>query len=298
MDERLFITQKQRFSIHDGPGIRMTVFLKGCNLACRWCHNPETQHTGREIQYLESRCRFCGDCVRVCPHGAISVKNGWMTDREKCRLCQRCVNQCDAGALQTVGEYVDVDALAEEAWKDARLFGGSSGITFSGGEPLLQVEPLRRALKKAKEKGLHTAVDTAGNVSWECFPEILPYTDLFLYDVKVMDSRAHRKYTGADNRMILENLEKLSARERTRIWIRMPLIHELNDREEDIRAFLEYYKGLRQIERIDLLPYHSYGMYKAKSLRMQNEKFEEPPKERMEEILQQIKSVNENSYIF
>ncbi len=296
MDERLFITKIQRFSIHDGPGIRMTVFLKGCNLTCRWCHNPETQHTRREIQYLESRCRFCGACVKACPERAITMKNYRRQDREKCRLCQKCVSQCYAGALQTVGEYMNTDAIIGKALTDARIF-GKGGITFSGGEPLLQTGKLKTALKKAKEKGMHTAVDTAGNVSWECFQEILPYTDLFLYDVKSVDRQVHKENTGVDNQTILKNLKKLSATENARVWIRMPFIHGLNDRDEDIEKFLDYYGELGKIERIDLLPYHAYGTYKAKSLCMKEEKFETPSKERMEKILSRIREVHDNTHI-
>ncbi len=296
MGNRLFITKIQRFSIHDGPGIRMTVFLKGCNLACRWCHNPETQHASQEIQYLESRCRFCGICVGLCPTEAITIKDNWRLERKKCTQCQKCVSHCYAGALQTVGEYVDTDTILEKALEDVQLF-GKGGITFSGGEPLLQAGELKAALRKAKEKGMHTAVDTAGNVDWECFREILSYTDLFLYDVKTVDRKAHRDYTGVDNQIILRNLKKLSALEKGRVWIRMPIIHGLNDRDEDIGRFLDYYQELRKIERIDLLPYHAYGTYKAKSLCMKEEKFEAPSKERMESLLTQIREINENTHI-
>ena len=276
MYDQLFISQLQRFSIHDGPGIRLTVFLKGCNLRCAWCHNPETQKNKPELQYLEARCRFCADCVKTCAHGARSIENGKMVFRqERCILCGTCADQCFADALIIAGRWMGIEQIIKTAKKDADIYDHYGGITFSGGEPLLAGEALVNALKLAKDNHLHTAVDTAGNVPWEMLEEILPYTDLFLYDVKAVRNSIHRKYTGVDNQRILDNLIFLT-RKKTKVWIRIPLIHKVNDQREDIAAFEEYYEKLGRVEHVDLLPYHAYGTYKARSLQMEEKTFETP----------------------
>ncbi len=297
MGNKLFISQIQRYSMHDGPGIRTTYFLKGCNLRCQWCHNPETQHRYREIQYMEKRCRGCGVCLNVCPEKAISIKNNrWQLDLEKCAVCGVCVENCYADALQMSGRYVDIRDTLDDACYDDLIFGWG-GITLSGGEPMLQIEEVSEMLKMAKEKGIHTAVDTAGCVSWSNFEKIIPYTDLFLFDVKAVRNHIHKEYTGVANRLILENLKRLSRTGKTEIWIRMPLIHQVNDSDEDISAFTAYYRELGKIERIDLLTYHSYGLYKAQSLQMKAKVFQEPDAGRMQKIKEMIQSVNKNVVI-
>lgn len=297
MGNKLFISQIQRYSMHDGPGIRTTYFLKGCNLRCQWCHNPETQHRYREIQYMEKRCRGCGVCLNVCPEKAISIKNNrWHLDLGKCAACGVCVENCYADALQMSGRYVDIQDTLDDAYYDDLIFGWG-GITLSGGEPMLQIEEVSEMLKMAKEKGIHTAVDTAGCVSWSNFEKIIPYTDLFLFDVKAVRNHIHKEYIGVANRLILENLKRLSWTGKTEIWIRMPLIHQVNDSDEDISAFMAYYRELGKIERIDLLTYHSYGLYKAQSLQMQAKVFQEPDAGRMQKIKEMIQSVNKNVVI-
>ena len=297
MGNKLFISQIQRYSMHDGPGIRTTYFLKGCNLRCQWCHNPETQHRYREIQYMEKRCRGCGVCLNVCPEKAISIKNNrWHLDLGKCAACGVCVENCYADALQMSGRYVDIQDTLDDAYYDDLIF-GCGGITLSGGEPMLQIEEVSEMLKMAKEKGIHTAVDTAGCVSWSNFEKIIPYTDLFLFDVKAVRNHIHKEYIGVANRLILENLKRLSWTGKTEIWIRMPLIHQVNDSDEDISAFMAYYRELGKIERIDLLTYHSYGLYKAQSLQMQAKVFQEPDAGRMQKIKEMIQSVNKNVVI-
>ena len=295
--QELFVSQIQRFSLHDGPGIRTTIFLKGCNLRCKWCHNPETQNLIPEIQYLENRCRKCASCAMTCPQKALTIKpEGWSLDKEHCNNCMICVSNCYANALQISGSYEASEELVAQAKRDQRIF-GEGGVTFSGGEPMLQIDILEYALKEAKKQKLHTAVDTAGNVPWDFFERIIPYTDLFLFDIKGMKPEVHKQYTGVDNTRILENIKKLSFEKDTRIWIRMPLVEGVNASENDIDDFLAFYLQLGSIDRIDLLPYHSYGTYKAKSLQMPEEVFETPSPEKMERIRMKIKTVNENVFV-
>lgn len=243
----------QRGSFVDGPGIRTTVFFKGCNLNCKWCHNPESQNKDKQILIYEEKCTGCGKCRKVCPNNF-----------EKCDFCGKCAIYCPNDAREVCGREYLAEEILSEILKDKSFYGNEGGVTFSGGECMLKIEFLKQLLISCKENGIHTAVDTAGNVPWESFEKILEYTDLFLYDVKCADAKLHKKWTGVDNRLILDNLSKLSQKG-AKLWIRIPVISGVNDSELEMK---EIGKILRTIkaERIELLPYHAMGLSKYKAV--------------------------------
>lgn len=278
----------QKFSLHDGPGIRTTVFMKGCPLSCKWCSNPESIKPYPELMTHDIKCIRCGKCVEACPQEAIKVIDDLRrVDRSKCNLCMDCVKVCPSGALQQSGSYISLDELVAEVEKD-RLFylNSGGGVTFSGGEPLLQWEFIREALRRCKEQGLHTVLDTTGCASWDIMERVLDYVDLVLYDVKHIDPDKHREYTGVDNQLIMDNAVKTTAKVRT--WLRIPVIPGFNDSEADIRRIVEFGKEL-SIEKISLLPYHAFGEHKYESLgRDYPWKGTQPPPEEYIQQLQEI----------
>ena len=248
----------RKFSIHDGPGIRTTVFLKGCPLRCRWCHNPEGLNPGLEMMFWARRCSGCGACLSACPQGAISQDGGVVsTDREKCTLCGACVATCYTEARQIVGREMSVAQVLAEIERDLPFYDESGGgVTFSGGEPLAQPDFVRALLRACKEKGIHTALDTCGFAPWEVLDSIRETVDLFLYDLKMMDEARHRQFTGVSNGPILSNLQALSQRGHA-IVIRIPLIPGINDDEENLRQTGAFAAALPHLLRVDILPYHS-----------------------------------------
>lgn len=255
----------QRFSTHDGPGIRTTVFFKGCNLKCLWCHNPESISFRNEIAFHRERCIGCGRCFQVCPKEAHreDEEGVHFIDRSRCDGCLLCAENCFAEALTGVGTEVSIARLMKSILTDLPYYENSGGgVTFSGGECMAQVDFLAEALMACKEKGIHTAVDTAGNVPWDSFVKILEYTDLFLYDLKAFDSATHEHLTGSGNERILDNLMRL-CRTGKRIFVRIPLVPGWNDGEiEGIARFLH---GL-PVERVELIAFHRLGEGKYKSL--------------------------------
>ena len=249
----------QRFSVHDGPGIRTTVFLKGCNLRCLWCHNPESINPFPELQRYLYKCIGCGQCIKVCPNEA--TKN-----REKCLNCGRCTKECFSGARVLAGSYMSLEEVLEVVERDKGFYiETQGGVTFSGGEPLLQKDFLREILKSSKNHGINTAVDTAGNIPWESIEEILPYTDLFLYDLKVMDEIKHKEVTGVSNKIILSNLKELSNRT-SEIIIRIPVIPGINNSLKNMQATYNFLKELKGIKAVELIPFHKLGEGKYESL--------------------------------
>jgi pyruvate formate lyase activating enzyme len=256
----------KRYAIHDGPGIRTTVFLKGCPLKCLWCDNPESQASCREFVFWPERCLHCNACIDVCEKEAIVVNdNQTMIDEGQCDFCGTCVGACYPEALQIVGREMSVEALLEEIEKDTDFYRESGGgVTFSGGEPFSQPEFLFDMVVASKGRNLHTTIDTCGLVSWDILRGVNPFVDLFLYDIKLMDEERHREYTGVSNRLILSNLQKLA--ETCPVIVRVPLIPNINDDEENIRNMGEFLLNLKALEAIDLLPYHKLGVSKYKRL--------------------------------
>ncbi len=274
-----------KYSIHDGPGIRTTVFLKGCPLSCWWCHNPESQEINKQLMLFPNRCIGCKACIEACGQNAIKEVNDIvMTKIKECIHCGECVEVCYAEARELAGKVMTVDEVVVEILKDRDFFWQSKGgVTFSGGEPLMQPRFLIELLKEMRRLGIHTAIDTCGFVSKEIMEEVSQLADLFLYDLKQMDSIKHEKYTGVPNRMILENLELLSDLNKE-VIIRIPIIPRINDSKEDLEAFRDFIKTLSNVKMVNLLPYHKIGQEKynrlGKSYRMLE--VEEPTNEAMD----------------
>jgi pyruvate formate lyase activating enzyme len=283
----------KRFAVHDGPGIRTTVFFKGCPLRCLWCHNPESMKIERQIVFFESKCIGCGECFKRCPNGAVeATPQGRKYYRDKCTLCGMCVEYCYAEATVMQGKIVSVDEVIEEVKKDMPFYENSGGgVTISGGEPAMQPEFCIAVLRESKKAGMHTALDTSGYVKWEIFSKILEYVDLVLYDVKHMDPAKHKEYTGLSNRLILANLKKLDKLD-IPIEIRMPVIPGLNDSEGNLSAASQFLREMKNIKRIKLLPYHRLGEGKYERLDMEYrlKNVEPPDKERMKQLTEFIKS--------
>ncbi|MBN2450050.1 MAG: glycyl-radical enzyme activating protein [Lentisphaeria bacterium] len=253
----------KRFAVHDGPGIRTTLFLKGCSLACSWCHNPETISPSPEIGFLRGRCTGCGRCVTACPEGAHVVRDGaHVFERAACVACGRCVAACFYGALEYYGREMSVSEAAAAVLEDRTFYAMSGGgCTLSGGEPLLQADFCAALCARLGQTGIHRAVDTAGAVPWAAFEAVLPHTDLFLYDVKHLDDQAHRAHTGASNALIIENLQRLS-RQGVPIEVRIPLVPGFNDSNDALQAFGSCLAGLPNLTRVRLLPFHALARSK------------------------------------
>lgn len=281
-----------KYSVHDGPGIRNTVFLKGCPLNCWWCHNPESQKTQEQLMFFPNRCIGCMACIPACKQNAISAVNGMVvTDKSKCIDCGDCTLVCFPEAREMAGKTMTVDEVVTEVLKDKDFYEQSGGgVTFSGGEPLMQPSFLIALLKELKEKGIHTTVDTSGFASRKTIEEVSKYTDLFLYDLKHMNSEKHEMYTGVTNNIILDNLKFLEEMGKE-IIIRIPIIPGINNSEEDLRAFSDFIKTLPNIKEVNLLPYHKIGEEKYKRLGMpyKMSDVEEPSQEEMEFALNLMK---------
>lgn len=254
----------QKYSVHDGPGIRTTVFLKGCPLHCPWCHNPEGIARNRELIVFESRCIGCGQCRLACRYGASIPGQGPLPPKsENCELCGACVEACPTEGRQIVGQELSVSQVLETVLQDRVFYEDSGGgVTFSGGEPLSQPDFLRELLKASSAAGLRTAVDTCGLAATEDLLSVAPLTDLFLYDLKFMNDAKHRRYTGVSNDLILANLRRLG-QVHPRIWIRIPIIPGINDSLSELDATARFAATIPGARQVNLLPFHRTGLPKG-----------------------------------
>jgi len=262
-----YIFDIQRCSINDGPGIRTTVFFKGCPLRCIWCDNPESQEQLPQLLYFESLCTRCGRCVEVCPSGAtrISLNGSIEIDRGLCQACGRCVEACLNEARVISGRTMMVEEVVEIVRKDELFYRNSGGgVTASGGEPTYQPDFLKELFRQCQSCGIHTTLDTCGYVRWEVMAEILDYVDLVYYDLKHMDAERHKELTGVDNELILDNARRISQSGKP-IVIRIPLIPGCNDSEANIKAIAEFVTGIKVV-RVDIVPFHQLGSKKYERL--------------------------------
>lgn len=255
----------QRFSVHDGPGIRTTVFFKGCPLRCAWCANPESQDPRPQLLLRDQRCTACGKCREACPERAIFFRNGKRSiDWRKCTQCLLCVAACETGALSAVGREATIEEVAGELARDRTFYQVSGGgVTLSGGEPLLQPAFAVGLLERCRQAGLHTALDTSGYADPEVLREAVRHLDLCLFDIKLLNNDMHRVHTGVGNARILENARLVAGNVRT--WFRIPLIRGLNDGEGEIREAAAMARRLG-VEKISLLPYHPGGRDKRRQI--------------------------------
>jgi len=286
----------QRFSIHDGPGIRSLVFFKGCPLRCLWCSNPEAQNAYVELGIDPTHCMKCESCISVCNSNAIKIKdNGPAVKRRKCTICGKCASQCVSGTLQLIGRIADVKEIMREVEKDSIFYTCSDGgVTFSGGEPLSQPDFLRELLITCKKRGFHTAIETSGYSPYKNVTAILPWLDLILYDIKILDSAKHKYYTGVSNDLIKDNFKLLTEEKNINMVVRHPVIPGINDdieEEESLYDFLQNYRD--KIDSINLIPYHKLGKYKYDKLnRYFNSKEIIPPtEEKMKSLLEKYSGI-------
>ena len=289
----------QHYSIHDGPGIRSTVFFKGCLLACAWCHNPENLNCEPQLRWQQEKCLFCGDCIAVCPRQALRLEAGCLSiDEHSCDLCGACVEVCPSLALELLGKSMTVEEVLTLLKKDAMFYESSGGgVTLSGGEPLVQAEFTAALLKALQEQGIHTALDTSGYAPWEQLAACAVYTDLFLYDIKHLEPLRHQQLTGVDNALILANLRRL-AQSGAHIWLRIPIIPGLNDTPEHLQALGDL-AGELGIREVYLLPYHhmAMGKYQKLGLTYKVPEIPEPTEEQMNYLRQLLANKGLNAHI-
>ncbi len=249
------ITNIKRMAVHDGKGLRSTVFFKGCPLRCIWCHNPDTLSFSKEVAIYPQKCMNCGGCIEVCPVGALG--ENFTRDCEKCIECYKCINECPVSARVLLGEEWEAETLVEKVLEDREFFISSGGgVTLSGGECLTQIDFAEEVAKLLYEQGISVDIDTCGFVNFNAFERIIPYTDEFLYDIKAIDSAVHKRCTGQDNGIILENLIKLDELG-CRIEVRYPYVVGYNDSE--CNAIGEFLSGLKNVSKIKVLGYHSFA---------------------------------------
>lgn len=256
----------QRYSLHDGPGLRTNVFLKGCGLNCRWCSNPEAKQPQPEIAFFERTCFLCGDCVPVCPEAAIlMVDDQLIWDRSKCNQCGNCAEVCTAHSFSMIGTEMTAGAVVAEVLRDAPFYTGSGGMTLTGGEPTLQPEFGEAVLCLCKEEGVNTAIETCGAVRWQNIERLLPFLDMVLFDLKHVDPARHRQFTGASNTLVLDNLRR-TAQAGANLIVRIPLIPGFNADRDSLAAIAEFIQSLRTVREIHLLAYHTLGRSKYRAL--------------------------------
>lgn len=257
----------ERFAIHDGPGIRTTVFFQGCPLRCEWCANPESQKIGRNLMFLEKKCEGCARCVQKCPQGAISIKDGKAyINRNRCICCGTCEEFCLNGAMSIIGETMTLDDIYQVVMRDEDYYKQTGGgLTLSGGEALLYIHELIPLLEKCREEKIHIAAETCGNIPSEVIETAISLVDLFLFDIKTLDAEKLTRYTRGSLSQIEENFYRISANNPDKIIIRVPVIPEVNNTKDDIQRIFGF-AVKNKVSRVDLLPYHTLGLTKYRQL--------------------------------
>ncbi|ANQ52188.2 glycyl-radical enzyme activating protein [Flammeovirga sp. MY04] len=265
------ITKIQRLSIHDGPGIRSVVFMKGCNMRCAWCHNPETFLRKPEIERLENKCIQCLECIKVCEPKALFVNNGKVHfDASKCTQCMECSEVCYSGSMHKIGEYHTIDSLFKQIELDLPFFAKSNGgVTFSGGEPLIQHQFLYECIQYLRSKSIHICIESNFSMKWETIEKFLPLVDHWLIDLKLMTSVEHKKWTLIDNDKVLQNIKKLDSTGNS-YELRTPLIPSVNDNDKEIQKLIQFVSSLENCTNYQLNPYHTLGNQKYKNLGLEN----------------------------
>jgi pyruvate formate lyase activating enzyme len=278
----------QKSSYHDGPGMRTVIFFKGCNMSCLWCQNPESKSFKKKLMFDVKKCIKCGRCVESCSNNCHIIGDTGVhyLNRESCVICGRCAKECKSNALQLAGKEVTIENVMKEILTDLEFYKISGGgVTLSGGEPLLQEDACYELLSECNRNSINTAIETAGNVKWKVFEKILPMTNYLLFDVKTLDNDIHKKYCGVSNRQIIKNLKKLNGT-KVDLIIRVPIIPEINDNNEEIEEIGNKVKSFPNLKGFELIPFHKFGRSKYMQLDM---KFEiddiiEPSINKMEEL--------------